>query len=112
MDNAAKHKAIARNIVEEVSQFFPNKNNLEVLPIIDEVNGHFMLYTDGWQKDSRDYGSVFHIQVKTDGKIYIRHDGTDLEIANLFIEKGVPHSEIVLAFRAPYRRSWGEFAVA
>ena len=52
------------------------------------------------------------IEVKYNGKVYLRHDGTDLVLADKLLEKGIPASEIVLAFHAPYKRPWTEFALA
>ena len=38
-------------------------------------------------------------------------DGTEIGVANELVEAGVPKTDIVLAFYAPYRRQYTEFAV-
>ncbi len=43
---------------------------------------------------------------------YLEHNGTDIDIAGLFLEAGIPASEIVLGFRHPQLRQYTEFALA
>ena len=45
------------------------------------------LFTDGWKGNSRDYGCFMHFEVKDDGKIWLRRDGTDLNVVNLTCDK-------------------------
>ncbi len=112
MDKVAEHKRIVKTVFEEVLNFFPKDSHVELLPIVDETSGQFLIYTDGWEKSWRDYACFFHVQVMNDSKVYLRHDGTDLEIANKLIEKGISKKDIVLAFHAPYMRDMSGFAAA
>jgi hypothetical protein len=52
---------------------------------------------------------VLHIDIKRD-KIWIQHDGTEGGLAGRLVEAGVPKEDIVLAFHAPYKRRFTEFA--
>ncbi len=99
-------------VFEEVLNFFPQDSYIELLPIIDDKHGQFLIYTDGWEKSWRDYGCFLHIQVKPDGKVYLRHDGTDLEIAEKLVQKGISKKDIIIAFHAPYMRDMSEFAIS
>lgn len=110
MDKVIEHKNIARRIVEEVYRMAPSSENMETLIIIDDERGHYLLFSDGWQNNRRSYNCFLHLEVKPNGKIYLRHDGTNLEIANELLCKGISKDEIVLAFHAPYRRSLTGFA--
>ncbi len=83
-----------------------------MLPVVDEENGQYLIYTDGWKDTWRDYACFFHVDVKENGTIYLRHDGTDLEVANQLVEKGIPKDEIVLAFHAPYKRELSGFGIS
>ncbi|KAF3885538.1 hypothetical protein DA73_0400008760 [Tolypothrix bouteillei VB521301] len=38
-----------------------------------------------------------HLEIK-DSKIWIQHDGTEVGIATLLLEQGVPKEDIVLGF--------------
>jgi hypothetical protein len=53
---------------------------------------------------------IKRVEIK-DGKIWIERDGTEIVVANELVEAGVPKTDIVLAFYAPYRRLYTEFAV-
>lgn len=105
MDQIAKYKQAVRKVVEYIASISPSDEEVETQLIIDEERGHYLLYSVGWENgDYREYGAFAHIDVKPTGKVYIQHDGTDLEIALLLNEAGIPKSDIVLAFKAPYRR--------
>jgi XisI protein len=67
----------------------------------------------GWYQNKREYLPFVHLDVKSDGKIWIQHDGTDLVLAQWLLDKGVPKKDIVLAFHAPASREMiPDFAVA
>lgn len=66
----------------------------------------------GWKDSERTHQCVLHIDIKSDGKIWIQEDWTEVGIANELAKAGVPKSEIVLGFYAPYRRGDTEFAEA
>ena len=105
MDKVIKYKNIVRELAEYVASMVPSDEKVETQIIIDEQRGHYLLYSVGWENgDYREYGAFFHIDVKPDGKVYIQHDGTSLILAELMYEKGIPKSDMVLAFRAPFRR--------
>lgn len=114
MDKTIKYKTIVRKVAEYIASISPSDANVETQLIIDDEHGHYLLYSVGWENDDyREYSSFVHLDVKPDGKVWIQHDGTDLKIALLLVEEGIPKSDIVLGFRAPYRRElMGEFAVA
>lgn len=67
---------------------------------MDNERGHYLLFSIGWPNDHREYLPFVHIDVQPSGKVYIQHDGTDLKIALLLVEKGIPKHDIVLAFQA------------
>ena len=76
---------------------------IETQVIEDEPNGHYLLMYLGWQGHQRVRGCVIHVDVKQ-GQIWIQHDGTEYGVANELVDLGVPKEDIVLGFRAPYRR--------
>lgn len=113
MDKITHHKAAVRKVVEEIAQMAPSDEKVETQLITDDEHGHYILFSVGWEnEDYREYTPFVHIDVKPDGKVWLQHDGTDLKIALLLVEEGIPKDQIVLAFQAPYRRQWiPEFAV-
>ncbi|NJN90828.1 MAG: XisI protein [Leptolyngbyaceae cyanobacterium SL_5_14] len=65
----------------------------------------------GWDGDRRVHGCVLHLDIK-DGKIWIQHNTTELQIAQELAALGIPKQDIVLGFQAPYLRQFTEFGVA
>jgi len=51
-----------------------------------------------------------HLDLK-DGKIWIQHNGTEIDIANELVSLGVSKEDIVLAFQEPLIRQYTGFAV-
>ena len=71
-----------------------------------------MIYSDGWQKSYRDYGCLFHVQLKSNGKVHLRHDGTNLELGREMVEKGIAKEDLILDFHSPAIRRLAGFTVA
>ena len=97
-------------IIERYGRYKPAYGDVEVQTVIDRDNNHYQLINVGWNKNQRIRGCVLHIDIK-DNRIWIQHDGTETGIANELVEKGVPKHDIVLAFLAPYKRQYSDFAV-
>lgn len=115
MDKVSKHKKIARQLLEEVGNIRTQSRFLmRTQYLFDDEHSNYMLYKYGWKDDNsrRIYGNVAHLEVADDGKIWLHHDGTGLELANILIEKGVVKSDIILAFHPEYVRADTGFGVA
>lgn len=105
MGKLEKTKKIVKNTVLEISQYGSTPfEDIENQVIIDEERGHYLLYNSGWHNNRRNYGCYLHIQVKEDGKVWVQHDGTNLKVALELEKKGIPESDIILEFHAPYKR--------
>lgn len=112
MDRIIKHKKIVKELVESIGKMTPNDETTETQIILDDSGGYYVLFDIGWENEYRIYLPYLHLTVKKDGKIWIEHDGTDLVVADLLVEKGISKKEIVLAWQAPFRRKLiPEFAV-
>ncbi|MDC0832356.1 element excision factor XisI family protein [Geitlerinema sp. CS-897] len=61
------------------------------------------LLQTGWVGDERVRGIAICVRLKNQ-KIWIEEDNTETGIANDLLEKGVPKSDIVLAFHSPKTR--------
>ncbi|HBE19247.1 MAG TPA: XisI protein [Cyanobacteria bacterium UBA11149] len=86
-------------------------NNTEVQLIFDTERNRYQLLHIGWEGLSRVFGCIIYVEIK-DGKIWIERDGTEIGVANELVEAGVPNQDIVLAFHAPYKRKFTEFAAS
>lgn len=113
MDITTTYKKIVHQYVQEIGSMVPTDAFSETQIIVDEKQGHYILLDLGWQEQRRTYLPFVHIDVKPDGKVWIQHDGTDLDIAQELIQRGIPASSIVLGFKAPDIRPFiDDFAVA
>jgi hypothetical protein len=112
MDKVKKYKKIVRTLIEDIADTFSRNSDWEILSALDDERGQYLLFTDGWKGEDRDYGCVIHVEVKSDGKVWLRRDGTDLDFGQQLLDEGIPKSHIVLAFHSPRRREWSDFAVA
>jgi hypothetical protein len=113
MDLAKKHKEIVKSVVLEIADMASSSDPIEVQTIIDEERGHYILFSVGWENTNWVYGTFVHIDVKVDGKVWLQHDGTDLKVGDLLIQKGIPKNQIVVGFQPPHMRELMDgFAVA
>lgn len=48
---------------------------------------------------------------RTDDKIWVQQDGTEVEISNKLAERGISKQNIVLGFDPPMMRQYTDFAV-
>ena len=105
------YKQTIKQVLEEYAQYDPVGDEIEMETIFDDDQGRYELVALGWQNKRRVHGSVIHIDMKAD-KVWLQHDSTDADIANLLVERGIPPEHIVLAFHPPHYRQHTGFAVA
>ena len=79
--------------------------------IKNEAENSFVLLMHGWEGKKYIHNLLFHIEI-IDEKAWIFADNTDIGIADELVEEGIPKSDIVLGFLAPYAREISGFAVA
>ena len=65
----------------------------------------------GWHNNRYIFQVAFHFAI-IDNKIWLLQNNTDLLLADDLVERGVPASDIVLAFLAPSVRAYAGFATA
>jgi hypothetical protein len=112
MDKVKQYRKMVRTMLAEIADRFRRNSDWEILEIYDEEKGQYLLFTDGWKDESRDYGCFMHIEVKEDGKIWLRRDGTDLDVGQQILDSGVAKQEMVIGFHSPMMRTWTDFAQA
>ena len=112
MEKVKKHREIVSDLIQEIGSWMPKEETIETQIIQDHNAGYYILFEVGWEGSRRVYLPFVHINVKQNGKVWIQHDGTDLKIALLLLERGISKSDIVLGFHSPHRRALiPEFAV-
>ncbi len=112
MDKLTTYRQLIRSILDKyVNIRLANSPDIENELVIDEKLDHYQLIRLGFEENRRVYYCVFHFDIKNE-KIWIQQDTTDIPVAQLLLDAGVPKEDIVLAFHAPYRRELSGFAVA
>lgn len=114
MDKQTDYQNLIKNTIRKHAGFFRREDETDVQTqiIFDDERGHYQWITLGWE-NGRKRAFYTHLYIRLhNGKIWIEKDSTEYGAASDFLENGVPHEDIVLAFRAPEMRELGEFAVA
>jgi hypothetical protein len=107
MDKVAHYRQLIQEIL---SRRASSRTEVNVQTIFDTERDHYQLVNVGWRlAKHRVYGTVIHLDI-IDGKIWVQWDGTDDPVAEELTANGVPKSEIVLGFHAPYKRPYTEYA--
>jgi hypothetical protein len=111
LEKVTHYKKLAHKVLMDIVAFTKATENPEMMVVIDFEHGHFMLVSDRWEKHSRYYGPLIHIEVKNDAKVWLRYDGTNLEVGNDLLAAGIPKEVLVVGFHAPDMRKYTEYAV-
>ena len=88
-----------------------NDPNIESQVIYDTENDHYQIVDVGWQELQRIYDCYVHIDIK-DGKIWIQHNMTEIDLGQELVSKCVPPSDIILGLHPPYKRPYTNYGVA
>jgi len=105
-----QYRQLIQEILTTHSQIDFGNPELESELILDLVRDRYQLMHIGWRDEQRIYGCSLHLDIKNE-KIWIQHDGTEGGIAQQLIDRGIPKTDIVLAFHSPFKRQFTEFAV-
>jgi hypothetical protein len=113
MDKLINYQNLIKQILTEyqsISAQVPIFDVDEVL-MFDDERSHYLWFNVGWKQGRRVKGISVYVRIKNE-KIYIEEDWTEEGIATDLLREGVPQSDIVLAFHAPEKRQFTEFAIA
>jgi hypothetical protein len=88
------------------------QTDLRTVVIADKEKKQFQVVTMGWYEGEFLYHLMFHFEIKADGKIWLIQNNSDIPVAELLAERGVPKSEIVIGFQPEKLRMAGGFAAA
>jgi hypothetical protein len=112
MDRITQYADIIKELIAKHAQLGEPEKNIEYELVFDSEHHHYQLFKVGWTENLFRICSVLlHFDIK-DGKVWIQHNGFEADIAAELVGKGIPKSDIVLGFFAPYRRKLTEYATA
>lgn len=110
MAKVEHYRQLVQELLSTYTEIQSSNKALETELIFDTERDRYQVVHVGWLDERRIYGCSLHLDIRN-GKIWIQHDGTEGGIANKLVERGVPKSDIVLAFHSPFKRQFTEFAV-
>ena len=111
MEKLIEYSTIIKKILDEYIATMPSSPEEEIYLVEDSTKHNYLIYHDAWRQNSRNYGCILHIRIKNE-KVYVEYDGTDEGFGDVLANAGIPKHDIVLAFHAPAKRPYTEFAVA
>jgi hypothetical protein len=111
MDKLDLFRRIVMDLIRDYYRRGCSYEEIENYLVIDREGDHYQLMRDGWRNNYRHYGPVLHFDIK-EGKIWVRHNGTEDDIAAMLVARGVAKQDIVLAFHSPSLRKRTEYATA
>ena len=81
--------------------------------ITDRERHHYQLLATGWLSESRYVNTILiHLQIKSDGKIWLLENNTELHVAEELVRSGIQRTDIVLGFHLAAYRAFSNYATA
>lgn len=109
MDRIKKYQDVVISLLQDYKQAGAQE---ETFIITDREHNHFQVLSAGWlDEDNFTMGIVLHFQIKPDGKVWILANWTEDDVAQALVDRGIPHSDIVLGFHPKYVRQHTGYAV-
>ncbi|KST69836.1 XisI protein [Mastigocoleus testarum] len=110
MEKLERYRTYIKQLLSDYASLSPSEGEAETELIFDTERDRYQVVHTGWKNRQPLYGCVLHLDIKG-GKVWIHHDGTEIDIASKLVNLGVPKSDIVLAFHEPLVRQYTGFAV-
>lgn len=115
MDKLLKYQNIIKEVFTEYTKrgaIDPNDpEKLETRLFFDDIHSRYQILRIGWRDIKGIFMVIFHFEI-IDDKIWVQRNISDYDIVGDLEEKGVPKSDIVLAFLSPRMREYSEYASA
>jgi hypothetical protein len=109
MDKLNHYRQLVQQLMLKYAAYKPASGDIEVETIFDNVHDHYQLVNVGWENETRIHGCPMHIDIKN-SKVWIQHNGTEIDIGEELIEMGIAREDIILGFHPSYMRQFTQFA--
>ncbi len=116
MDNELKIKRYEHLIIGYLSDnqiISTEKEGYQRVVLSDKEHHHYQLLATGWATPSRFVNAILvHLQIKSNGKVWLLENSTELHVGDSLVSLGIPKDDIVLGFHPPQLRPYSGYAVA
>ncbi|GAX37299.1 XisI protein [Nodularia sp. NIES-3585] len=97
MDTITTYREIVKQVISDYAKLRPSHGNIRLDTIFDEMRDRYALMQVGWDRERRVRGNLIYVIIEN-GKVIIEYDGMECGITQDLVKKGIPESDIVLAF--------------
>ena len=111
MDKLKHYRSCIQTLLERYAQFKPRNEDVDSALFFDPIREHYQLMRVGWKGLERVYYTVLHFDIK-EGKIWLQHNATDVDVGEELIEMGIAKEDIILGLHPPYKRPYTGYGVA
>ncbi|MBK8451802.1 MAG: XisI protein [Thiofilum sp.] len=110
MDKLKLYRQAIKAVLKDYANLSPSKDELLTQLIFDDEGGHYQLMYVGWDRGTRVYGVIIHIDL-INGKAWLQYNGTEFDIAKELMAQGVEREDIVLGFYPKSTRKYTDYAI-
>lgn len=115
MDKIAKYRQILTEALEKYASagqpaVGQHPQSLDIHLLFDRDRDHYQVLGLGWQNERQICLIIFHFAIQN-GKIWLHRNASDYDILEDIEARGVPKTDIVLAFHPPQIRQFTDYAV-
>lgn len=104
MGKLEKYKNAIMDFLEEQASYkIRKKPKVKSRVIADKERNQFLLIWTGWHEASYIHRLWYHFEI-IDGKVWVLHNSTDVEVDLELIDRGVAKADIIGAFIPDYLR--------
>lgn len=111
MEKLTLYRQAIKELISNYASLSPSRGEVETQVIFDDEHGHYQLMFVGWERGLRVYGAVIHVDL-IDNKAWLQYNGTELDLAQELVDKGIVREDIVIGFQPANLRKYSNFAVA
>ncbi|MFQ4144576.1 XisI protein [Chlorogloeopsis sp. ULAP02] len=97
MDTITFYREIVKQVISDYAKLRPSHGNIRLDVIFDEMRDRSALVQVGWDRKRHMHGNLIYMVIEN-GKVIIEYDGMEYGITQDLVKKGIPESDIVLAF--------------
>lgn len=106
------YQTIITGILKDYADSFNRSpQSIEAKLVFDYERHSFQVLNVGWRNHEYFFYVVFHLDIKNN-KVWLNENRTDILIAPMLVEQGIPKSDIVLGLQSPETRAFSGYAVA
>jgi hypothetical protein len=108
-----KYEMAVLSVLNDNADDHLKDDTYQKIVIADKSAQHYQLLATGWTNNNQFFDNILiHFQIKPDGKIWLWENNTEIPVAQILVEMGIPKSDIVLGFQPPQYRQYTGFAAA